>query len=603
MADPYVDSKQQMDLRSGRNWHRELNRYHWFVLGVAALGWMFDCLDQQLFNLARVPAMKELVGSQNVAEYGGYATAIFLMGWATGGIAFGILGDRIGRARVMLLTILVYSLFTGLSALSVGFWDFAFYRFLTGLGVGGEFAVGVALVAEIMPDRARPFALALLQALSAVGNITAALVSISLGSLEEGGALGEYALYPGGPALSAWRLMFLVGTLPALLAIVIRRRLKEPERWQAVARDASSASGAKSLGSFAELFGDPRWRRRAIVGMILASSGVIGLWGIGFFAIDYNRGVFQGYYVRQAREAGEADRDQDFLLQAMQDPAGLAALQERFQSADLISPHAGSRSERVDAERIYQGILELRRPNAPEEGDNRSGAVTIDEVMAKLDESTASRKAQSAEKRRRREDYLASPMSGTPSTLAAHGDRIAARTKVINGSLTRWSGITSLTLNFGEFFGIYTFGRVTHHLGRRRTFAISFVAAALGTILVFGFLDDSTLTIAGVTIFTDVFWMIPIMGFCQLSIFGGYAIYFPELFPTRLRSTGTSFCYNVGRFVAAGGPLTLGLLASRIFENEEQPLQLAGLTMCSIFVVGLLVLPFAPETNGKPLPE
>src|SRR5205807_959697 len=117
------------------------------------------------------------------------------------------------------------------------------------------------------------------------------------------------------------------------------------------------------------------------------------------------------------------------------------------------------------------------------------------------------------------------------------------------------------------------------------------------------FLSDRTMVIGGVKIFTDVFWMIPIMGFCQLSIFGGYAIYFPELFPTRLRSTGTSFCYNVGRFVAAVGPLTLGMLAAGIFKDTAEPLRYAGVAMCSIFLLGLLALPFAPETKGQPLPE
>jgi MFS family permease len=145
-------------------WYRELNRYHWFVLVVAALGWLFDTMDQQLFVLARVDAMRELLAESpgaavekaDVDFYGGVATSVFLIGWASGGLAFGVLGDRIGRAKTMLLTILIYSLCTGLSALSTGFWDFAFYRFLTGLGVGGEFAVGVSLVAEVMPERARP---------------------------------------------------------------------------------------------------------------------------------------------------------------------------------------------------------------------------------------------------------------------------------------------------------------------------------------------------------------------------------------------------------------------------------------------------------------
>ena len=145
-----------------------------------------------------------------------------MIGWALGGLAFGILGDRIGRAKTMLLTILLYSLFTGLSAFSKGFADFAFYRFLTGLGVGGEFAVGVSLVAEVMPDRARPMALGWLQALSAVGNMLAAVLSILLGEAEKSGVIG-----------SAWRAMFVVGVLPALLSLFIFKKLKEPEKWKA----------------------------------------------------------------------------------------------------------------------------------------------------------------------------------------------------------------------------------------------------------------------------------------------------------------------------------------------------------------------------------
>src|SRR5205809_70911 len=199
-------------------WHRELNRYHWFVLIVASLGWLFDTMDQQLFNIARRPAMRALVAEEDVTAYSGYATTIFLIGWGTGGIAFGILGDLLGRAKSMVFTILLYSMFTGLSALSQGFWDFALYRFLTGLGVGGQFAVGVSLVAEEMPDRARPFALGLLQALSAVGNITAAGVGIGLAVLARHGVIKE-----------SWRLMFVVGTVPALLVVLIMRRLKEPE--------------------------------------------------------------------------------------------------------------------------------------------------------------------------------------------------------------------------------------------------------------------------------------------------------------------------------------------------------------------------------------
>jgi MFS family permease len=205
-------------------------------------------MDQQLFVLARNPAMKELLKhggiattTENVTWYGGLATSVFMIGWATGGLGFGILGDRWGRAKVMLWTILIYSICTGLSAFSIGVWDFAAYRFLTGLGVGGEFAVGVSLVAEVMPSRARPFALGLLQALSGVGNIAAALISISLGLLNQDEA----------NTVSNWRVMFIIGTLPALLAILIRSQLKEPEKWQSVTAEEQK----KKLGSYAVMLG------------------------------------------------------------------------------------------------------------------------------------------------------------------------------------------------------------------------------------------------------------------------------------------------------------------------------------------------------------
>jgi len=441
-------------------WWRALNRYHWFVLIVAALGWLFDCLDQQLFNAARVPAMRALLHTtdmRTVTEYGGYATSVFLMGWASGGLIFGILGDRIGRAKTMVLTILLYSLCTGLSAASIGFWDFALFRFLTGLGVGGEFAVGVALVAEVMPERARPHALGLLQALSTVGNVMAALVSMGVGVLEHSGAV---------TSAHGWRIMFVIGAIPALLAVAIRRRLKEPEKWQQVA----ATKRDDGLGSYSALFGDPRWRKHAVIGFLLAFVGVVGLWGILFFSIDLIRFV----------------------------------LAQSFRA----------------------------------EGVNPSE---------------------------------------------------------ISGKLHLWTGISLIMMNVGAFAGLYSFSHVTQRIGRRAAFAIAFVLAMCSTAAGFWFLDDRG----------DVFWLLPIMGFCQFALFAGYAIYFPELFPTRLRSTGTSFCYNVGRFVAALGPMTLGLLTSKVFHGYADPLPLryAGLTMCAVFLIGLATLPFAPETKGQPLPE
>src|SRR5688500_16494672 len=163
-------------------------------------------------------------------------------------------------------------------------------------------------------------------------------------------------------------------------------------------------------------------------------------------------------------------------------------------------------------------------------------------------------------------------------------------------------GITSIMINVGAFFGMFGFGFLSQKIGRKPTFGIAFIAAGVSTACVFLFLKD----------LAQLFWLVPIMGFCQLSLFAGYAIYFPELFPTHLRSTGTSFCYNVGRFVAAfGGLFQAALIAffarapagTPASALSDDALRSAGATMCVVFLIGLIALPFAPETRGKPLPE
>ncbi len=506
-------------------WYRAMNRYHWFVLAVAAMGWLFDTMDQQLFVLARPAAMEDLLpvpaGADAKTADGiratratasGNATTIFMTGWATGGLVFGVLGDRIGRARTMIITILLYSLFTGLSSLSQGVWDFAFYRFLTGLGVGGEFAVGVALVAEVMPSIARPYALALLQALSGIGNVTAALIFLGLGFAQEHGWIAR-ALGTGAVAVP-WRIMFLVGAVPAVVAILIMRRLKEPEAWQRVSHDGTMTS---QLGSYRSLFREPVLRSRALFGLMLGFAGVVGLWSVGFYTFDLIRFV------------------------------------QRKPVTELVY-----REQREVAERA---------------GD-RARKAQLETLTAEAGKASA-----------------ASSAALPPELKQLKTDLDAS----VSGRLARWSAYTSIAMNLGAALGMFGFGALAQRIGRRPTFALAFLAAFASTLAVFWFLQD----------FWQIWLMVPVMGFCQLSLFAGYAIYFPELFPTRLRSTGTSFCYNVGRFVAAAGPSALGLLRSRAFYGFGEPLDMryAGMTMCTVFLLGLFALPFLPETKGQPLPE
>jgi MFS family permease len=450
---------------------RDLTGYQWFVFVVCCMAWDLDCLDQQLFVLARDPALAALMqkpaGDPAVGAMGTYATSVFLIGWAIGGIGFGVLGDRLGRVKTLTATIGLYALFTGLSALSVTEWDFMLYRLLTGLGVGGAFASAVVLLAETVPENARPYILGLFQASSVIGNCSAALINMYLGSIQKQGA------FPADAWLTPWRVMFLVGILPGVLLVVVQLSLREPAKWLALR--AAEATGQRPspwrafVGTLAGIFQTAPWNRHLLFGLLLTGAGVIGLWGIAFF-----------------------------------------------------SPR----------------LVQLALTSALE----------------------------------------AEGLSGDQ----------------LRGEISWWRGVASLVQNGGSFFGVFAFSWVTGLLGRRPAFAAFFVLAMGSTAATFWFLKTRD----------DVFWMLPLMGFCQLALFGGYAIYLPELFPTRYRSTGTSFCYNAGRLVAAVGPFALGKLTTDVFKDAgADAFRYAGVTMCSVFLVGLVVLPFLPETKGKPLPE
>ena len=240
---------------------RGVTPYQWLVLGVAWLGWVFDSMDSTIYALVLQPALRDILGhsahvmvdEKTIGWYGGIIFSVFLIGWAIGGVLFGVLADRFGRTHTLVITILIYAVFTGLAALSHTWWQLAIYRFLTALGIGGEWAAGAALVAEVWPEAKRARAAGILQSAWAAGFLIAATANL----LTRG---------------FSWRMMFVIGVAPALVAMLVRLWVKEPERWK------HAHEAARRRVALGELF-SPALRRGTWVGSGLAFVAVFGLWG------------------------------------------------------------------------------------------------------------------------------------------------------------------------------------------------------------------------------------------------------------------------------------------------------------------------------------
>ena len=423
-----------------------LTNYHYLILVVACLGWSFDTMDQWLFVFVKQHALRDLLGvgvtDVEVNRHVGYVQSCLLVGWATGGLFFGMVGDRLGRTRTMAITILMYAGFTGLSGLAQNWEQFAFLRFLTGMGVGGEFAAGAALVAETFPDHSRATALGIVQATSALGNVAAGLINLAMASY----------LAPE----RAWRWIFAIGIIPALLVFVIFMFVREPERWQTARAEARKrkASGKSNLGSVFALFTEPGIRRNTFVGVAIATVGVIGFWGISTWTPELLRGILKSQELSKA-------------------------------------------------------------------------------------------------------------------------------------TVERYVSFAGMSQNLGAFLGALCFAGIANRFGRRPAFATALIGCSIVIPLTFYWTTSFALAL--------VFFFA--MGFMLLLLLSGFAIYFPELFPTRLRATGTGFCYNVARYSAAAFPTFFGSLGA------AYGIQRAALMMSSIFIIGLFILPFAPETKDRPLPE
>ncbi len=268
-------------------WYRSLNRQQWKVLLASNLGWMFDGFEIFALFLTVGFALHQLLDPAQYAaipRYAGYVLATTVFGWATGGVIGGVIADYIGRKRTMILAILAYSLTTGLSAFAWDWVSFAVLRFLVGVAIGSEWATGASIVSELWPDNARGKGGGLLQCGAGLGGILASLVWLEVGGLGPG----------------AWRYMYLIGVLPALVTLWIRRNIPESPRWEAANERRRAAHDLRRQGATLEgenqaltrftvvdLFSDPAVRRPLILSFLMMLSVTFAYWGVGTFIPTY----------------------------------------------------------------------------------------------------------------------------------------------------------------------------------------------------------------------------------------------------------------------------------------------------------------------------
>lgn len=259
-----------------------MTRYQWTVLFAAWLGWGFDIFDSLLFNYVAPNCVPTLLGltigspeaKQATLYWTGILTSVLLLGWAAGGILFGWVCDRIGRTRTLLLTMLMYALGTAACAFADSIWMLLVFRIIASLGIGGEWAAGASMVAEVVPEDKRVEAGALLYTAAPFGLFLATFVNFQV-------AGNWMASSPE----TSWRYVFLFGLLPAAVAFLVRLFLKEPERWTQVRQTTQPPR-------IAELFG-PAVRRYTISGFLMALVALITWWSCNAFIPVVSAGLAQ----------------------------------------------------------------------------------------------------------------------------------------------------------------------------------------------------------------------------------------------------------------------------------------------------------------------
>ena len=279
----------QLALNPRSHWYEGLTGMHWRVLKASFLGWIFDGYEALALVVVLGPMLHSVLSPAQAASpttYAGLVIGITLLGWGAGGLIGGILADYIGRKRMMLWSVFLYAIFSGLTAFSQTFWMLCGLRFLTGLAMGSEWSTGVALLSETWPERARAKGAGFLQSGFGWGTMIAAVVWYALSSTHPLGA-------------ETWRLMFVLGAVPAFFVLYIRRGVNESEKWQAAVREKRwSATSAQPVAgnppasdkrpfTLTQLFNEPVALRRTLLLLVLSIVTTVGWWAISSWLPTY----------------------------------------------------------------------------------------------------------------------------------------------------------------------------------------------------------------------------------------------------------------------------------------------------------------------------
>jgi MFS family permease len=510
-----------------------IGRDAWLALAAALLGWMFDGAEQGVFAMVGRQAVIDLLATEDEKVIGlwfGVITAVFLVGAATGGVLFGWLGDRIGRVRAMTLSVLTYALFTGLCGLSTSPGQIGLFRFIASLGMGGEWALGVALVMEIWPNRSRALMAGLIGAAANVGFLTVGFVGLGVtailpqvyGWLTGMGVSDDWATAL--VANKGWRLMMLLGTAPAILTFFIRIFVPESERWK-----KEEGAGTTS-----------HWQTRDLLGVVIGAIGptlIIYLW---------------------AWDGPEWLRH-TLAVRVIGSLVGLAVAIVGY---------------------IYPLVRFLQRHQkaSGETDPTRTWQFTVRRML------------------------LAACLSGV-ALLGTWGSAQwgASHTDELTGGMAGAKESVHIWLAIGAIVGTIGAALAGDWLGRRLSYFVLCVLA-LGSTYNFYLFN----TEYGTSYLFSAF----LMGMFTASFYGWLPLYLPELFRTSVRATSQGFGFNFGRVLAAIGVLQTGNLMglfSKDFTVGAFTVPGGYPAACSImsliYVVGMIIIWFAPETRGKPLPE